>query len=354
MIRILYIIDTLGPGGKERQLVEILRGLDKSRFKASVVTFNPGEFYAERVKELTENFIELEKKNKLKPAQLVFSIIEKLKPDIIHTFDILSSFYAYLPAKKYRVKVLNNSIQDAGVDRGWEYKFKRFFLKRSNFVLANSFTGLRYYRVKGEVIYNLVDLSRFTPNEKSEDFNIVMAANFTPYKDYDTFLKAARRLVTEKIVGKVFMLGAGELFEKYKREIESYGEIKNRFVLTGRVNNVEEYLSLCKIGILCSTAKFKEGISNAILEYMAAGLVPIATNVGGTAEIIKDGKNGFLIEPGDYDSIFIRVKQLKEHSDLHKNIVNEAKKTIIEKFDYSRNLTKLIEVYLKLSGQKTE
>ncbi|MGC8858345.1 MAG: glycosyltransferase family 4 protein [Ignavibacteria bacterium] len=352
MIRVLYIIDTLGPGGKERQLVEILRGLDKNLIKPSVVTFNPGEFYAGLVRELTETFIELEKKNKLKPAFLMSSIIEKLKPNIIHTFDALSSFYAYLPAKKYRVNVLNNSIQDAGVDKGWEYKFKRFFLKKANLVLANSFTGLKYYRVKGEVIYNLIDLNRFVPYGESEEFNIIMVANFTPYKDYDTFLKAARMLVTEGIVGKVFMVGAGVSFEKYKKEIESYDEVKNRFVLAGMVNNVEKYLSLCKIGILCSTPKFKEGISNSILEYMAAGLVPIATNIGGTPEIIENGKNGFLIEPRDYESIYIKVKQLKENNDLRKNIVSEAKKTILEKFNYSKNLSKLIEIYLRLSEQK--
>lgn len=352
MIKVLYIIDTLGPGGKERQLVEILRGLDKTQFRASVVTFNPNEFYAGQVQRLVNTFVELEKENKLKPPRLMFSVIKKIKPDIIHTFDTLSSFYAYLPAKKYGVSVLNNSIQDAGVDKGWEYRFKRFFLKRASLILANSFTGLKYYRVKGEVIYNLVDLSRFVPYEKSEEFNIIMVANFTPYKDYDTFLKAARRLITEGIVGKVFMVGTGEFFGKYKKEIESFGEIKNRFVLTGMINNVEEYLALCKIGILCSTAKFKEGISNSILEYMASGLVPIATNTGGTVEIIEDGKNGFLVKPGDYEAIYTKVKQLKGNTSLQESIVNEAKKTIAEKFDYNKNLSRLIEIYLRLSKQK--
>lgn len=352
MLKLLYIIDTLGPGGKERQLVEILRGLDKNLFKTSVITFNPGEFYSKQVRELSDTFIELEKRNKLKPTRLVFSAVRRLKPDIIHTFDALSSFYAYLPAKKYKVKVLDNSIQDAGVDKGWEYKFKRFFLKKANLVLANSFSGLEYYRIKGEVIYNLIDLSRFKHNEESEEFNIVMVANFTPYKDYDTFLKAARMLVTDEVVEKVFIIGGGDSFEKYKREIDFYEDIRDKFVFTGAINNVEEYLSRCKVGILSSTAKFKEGISNSILEYMASGLVPIATNIGGTREIIEDGKNGFLVEPGDYKRIYLRVKQLKENVSLRKDIVKEAKKTIAEKFDYNKNLSKLVKIYLRLSGKK--
>jgi len=354
MIKILYSIDTLGPGGKERQLVEILRGLDKNIFKVSVVTFNSGEFYSKRVQEFTENFIELEKKNKLTPVRKLFSIIRKWKPDIIHTFDALSSFYTYLPAKKFVVKVLNNSIQDAGVDKGWEYKFKRFFLKKADFVLANSYSGLKYYRIKGEVIYNLIDLNRFIPNLDTGEFNIIMVANFTPYKDYDTFLRAAKMLVADGIVEKVFLVGGGECFEKYKKEIDSYGEIRDRFILTGIVSNVEKYLSFCNVGILCSTAKFREGISNSILEYMASGLVTIATDIGSTREIIENGKNGFLVEPGNYESIYKKVKEIKDNSNLRRSILNEAKKTIEEKFNYNKNLSKLTEIYLKLSKQKPE
>ena len=121
---------------------------------------------------------------------------------------------------------------------------------------------------------------------------------------------------------------------------------QEKFKFLGAISNVEEYLKLCNVGILCSTVQYSEGVSNSVLEYMAAELVPVVTNIGASSEIITNNVNGFLIEPDNIVSELIeKIKLLKTDKSLQVRLITEAKKTISEKFNYHGNLDKLVEVY---------
>jgi len=269
------------------------------------------------------------------------------KPDIVHTWDSLSSFYSYFPSKLYKVKTIDGSIRDAGVEKGLNKYFKRFLLKRADLIIANSLAGLKAYHVTGTVIYNVINRDRFKIKIKSAEYNLVMAANFTNYKDQKTFLKAAVILVQEKIADHIFLLGEGPKKIKYEDWInKNYPTIQQKFHFPGAIGNVEEYLAQCKVGVLCSTPEYSEGLSNSVLEYMAAGLIPIATDIGGSREIIIDGYNGFLFKPGDSDEIVRIVKKLKNDNALTEIFKLNAAKTITEKFSYIENIEKLENIYV--------
>ena len=111
-IKLLYFIDGFFAGGKERQFIEILRHLDREIYTIGIVTFNKDLFYTETAKALADYFIEIDKTKKLKPFISVWKPINKFKPDIIHTWDYLSSLYVYLPSRIRRIKFINGSIQD--------------------------------------------------------------------------------------------------------------------------------------------------------------------------------------------------------------------------------------------------
>lgn len=349
-ISILFIIDGLRGGGKERQLVEILRSFDKSRFKIGVVTFNDNQHYSKQVALLANYFRFISKQpTHFEPLFCIWKCYREFKPDIVHTWDSLSSFYSYIPSKFFRVKIIDGSIRDAGIEKGWQKKFNRFFLKRANLVLANSFAGLKAYKVGGSVIYNAIDQDRFILKNENDEVNLIMVANFTDYKDHQTFLRAAIQLLNENVIDNVYLLGDGPNLFKYIALIErEYPAISKRVFFPGSVTNVEEYLAICSIGVLCSTTEHAEGLSNSVLEYMAAGLIAIVTDLGGSCEIIEHGKNGFLIQPDNPEEIVNIVKLLKEDTNLTICLRENARETVKQKFELKKNIGLLEKTYLKL------
>ena len=84
----------------------------------------------------------------------------------------------------------------------------------------------------------------------------------------------------------------------------------------GSVDNVTSYLQYSDIGVLCSD---KEGLSNAILEYMACGLPVVATDVGGNSELV-DKDNGFLVPPGDPPALAKALYSLIESTELRRRM----------------------------------
>ncbi|MEN8121650.1 MAG: glycosyltransferase [Bacteroidota bacterium] len=353
-INILYVIDGLFSGGKERQFVEILKGLDKDKFRIGIITFNKNLFYTEKAKSLSEYFVELEKKsNKFKPFFTIWACFKDFKPDIVHSWDYLSSLFVYFPVKFYSAIFVNGSIRDSGIEKGWQFYAKKWMLKAANVALGNSKAGLSSYGVEGEVIYNAIDLGRFGHSKFRNEFNIIKVANFSDYKNHQMFVDASIELVKEKFVDNVYLAGNGEYFNKYKSLVEKQKEeVSAKFHFLGAISNVETYLEKCTIGLLCSTVKYSEGVSNSVLEYMAAGLIPIATNIGATSEIIQDGENGFLVAPDSFKEIVNKVKLIKNNPEMSVKMVANAMKTIELKFNYNKNMQKINHLYDKVLRKK--
>lgn len=353
-IHVLYITDGLSEGGKERQLVELIKNIDKTVFNIGIVTFNSRQHYSAQARNISSYYRELKKRpTRLEPLFSIWKCFFDFKPDIVHAWDSLSSFYAYLPCVIKKIPFIDGSIRDAGIEKNWEKQFKRFFLKRADMVISNSIAGMKYYGVTGRLVYNSIDRGRFLQKKDLGEFNIVMTARFSKYKDQRTFLLAAIELLKRSIIDRALLLGDGPNKQKYFDWINSdITEYANRIHFLGTVNNVEDYLSNCKIGILCSTASYSEGISNSVLEYMAAGLVPVMTDTGACREIILDGVSGFLFMPRDWRKIVSIVEELKSDQKKFDFVSQNAKKVIEERFDLKENISEYGRIYREIACQK--
>ena len=349
-ISVLYIISGLQSGGRERQLVEILKNINSTEFRTGVISFGNDDSYTPVVRQHASWFRELSKRpTRLEPFVSVPAAMASFKPDIIHTWDTLSGIYSRIPAWFMRKVFVDGSIRDTAVDKGLNYKAKRMILKIADAVVANSKAGLEAYQVRGNVVYNAIDLRRFPVHSNHEGLNMVMTANFSPYKDYDTFLEAAAGLVEENTVSKVFLLGEGPSREHHMKWIsDNHPLIAGRFSFPGSVRNVEEYLSICDIGVLCSTPEFSEGLSNSVLEYMAAGLIPMATATGGTFEIIDHWQNGFLLKPRDAGEIVNYTRLIARDAVLREKLIKNSTQTVQEKFSLAKNINTLEVLYRSL------
>jgi glycosyltransferase involved in cell wall biosynthesis len=346
-LKIVFSIDTLNAGGKERQLIETLKAFSSDNvFEVSVVVFNHDCFYAEEANKYASHFFEIDKSNKFRALLKFRKVLGHIQPDIVHTWDFFSSIFSNALKPFFSYKVIDGSIRDSGVDIGSSKKLRKFFLNRANIVISNSFAGLNYYGVKGDVIYNAIDSDRFSPSQSEVENVMAMVANFTDYKDHHTFIMAATELIERDIIEEAWLIGDGPHLATWTQYVqEKLPNLQSRIKFLGRINNVEEVLKGVRYGVLCSTLKYSEGVSNSLLEYLAQGVIAIATDIGGSGEIIKHGINGFLVSPKGSQEIVAIIEEISEDLERQKLIIKAGKETIANKFSVEINLERLKTIY---------
>jgi len=354
MIIILHLLDTLRRGGKERQFVELIRGLDRSKYQIHTIVFEKREDgYDADVKSLSANFQYMFRRFRW-DVFLVYDLVKYIKQhqvQIIQVWDGMSAFYAYFASKFAGIQFINYSIQEADPRLSYRHLIQRLILKLSKYVLANSYAGLKIYGVekKGKVIYNGLDFKRFEnlTKTKNEKFVIGIVANLTDYKDYYTFFDAIKILTNKKTDFEVHIIGWGKLAKTYKAYAEQLG-IMEYLKFFGRLPDVEKYIINFDVGVLCSYKKKGEGLSNSVIEYMACGVPPIITDIGAAREIVDEGVTGLLFEAGNPKDLASKIQLLMENKELRLEIGKKAREVVFEKFGYERYINEMSNYYLKV------
>src|ERR1700722_7962480 len=203
-MRVLYYTDSLRIGGKERQLVELLKGLKQRDLEGLLVCMDRGEFYEPEVKALSIPMAYLFRKGRWDPRVLhgFYRIVQDFKPDVIHTNSMMSSGYALPIAKWFGVPLINGSIRNCFEPRTPRLKVERALLAWSDFRIANSAAGLQSRGFSTDsardfVIYNGFDVARIQVPEGLPEHScngnggharVGMVAEFRRDKDFSTFV----------------------------------------------------------------------------------------------------------------------------------------------------------------------
>lgn len=360
-IRILHIISSMGRGGKERQLYEFLKGL-KDQAKVSLVVLSRD--FAYPVSELgipVFSFNENQRK-RIQTYWAVCKLIRNLSPDVIHFWDALSATHALIAKMVSKCKVVDGSIRYAGkIDAPLPVRLlKRMRFGLADRIIANSEAGLQVEgllsKKKAIVIHNGMDLFRFSESRQIEPdlpclndnrIKVVMVAGFRPAKDHQTLIKAAE-ILSRKYENLLFVLvGGGEGRATFEKLVPD--KIRDRVLFMGNSYKVEQILQSCDIGILLNnTHGHAEGMSNAIMEYMAARLPVIATNSGGNPELVLDGVTGFLLESFNVDHVVQSLVELIESPELRKKLGEAGRLRIEENFSLERMAASYLSVYQEL------
>ena len=133
-------------------------------------------------------------------------------------------------------------------------------------------------------------------------------------------------------------------YENYLKEYVFKHKMENIIHFRGYKSNLRELLSEYDIGMMCSRS---EGFGRTTVEYMASGLITIASNTGANLELIKDGEEGFIYKYGDEDDLRnILTKVIKNYSKFD-YIRNNAVNKVVREFDSKINTDKLINKYKK-------
>jgi glycosyltransferase involved in cell wall biosynthesis len=250
----------------------------------------------------------------------------------------------------------------------WLYFFikplVRIIWKKSFAVVANS-QGLKELALKTNprqeigVIYNGVDIQTFIPRSLASGtespeaklrgnlkFIITTGASrITARKGIKYLLEALNKLLPEYPNLYLELMGEGDEKENLEKISKDLGLEKNvKFV--GRIprENTAPYYQEASIFVLPS---LNEGMSNAMLEALASGLPILATDTGGTRELVEDGKNGFIIQTKSSDNIAEKIKRLIDNPELRQKMAKESRKKALE-MSWEKVAGEYVEIYNKI------
>ena len=349
--RVLFLIDEvegLAAGGTERQLFQTIDALSGSEFQVELAVLR-GSFGSESAGCPVHNLNFPRKLASLDGLRALIRLRNWLRFrrfKIVHTFFTDANLVGPIAAKLAGVTAIVGGRRN--LNHWMSPRFARFQRISNMFVdvlLANSeMVKEAVYRTEGiraskiEVIYNAIDIGRFQRNLQSRvrlrqefgfaDDHVVIGnvANLRVIKGVPDFLEAAAIVAGTNPNCRFIQVGEGELRQTIETRIDELG-LQNTFHLLGRRNDVPDLLSAFDIGVLTSHA---EGFSNSILEYMAAELPVVVTDVGGNREAL--GETGIIVASRDVGAISSALQRLASDPELRQTMGTLVSQRVRELF----------------------
>src|SRR5262249_23491958 len=164
-----------------------------------------------------------------------------------------------------------------------------------------------------------------------------MVAEFNRFKDYTTFIRAAYQISRRRKDIVFVAVGDGETLEASKKIATGAEVIK----FLGKRKDIIHLAAIFDIGVLST---FTEGLSNSIMEYMALRKPVVATDGGGTRELVVDGETGFLVPPQNPDALATKIEYLLDHPDIARRMGEAGETRLRGAF----SLTRMVEVTIQL------
>jgi len=365
-MKVLFFIEGMTAGGKERRLTELMKALKLKpdvQFELVVMT---KEIHYQEIFNLNIKIHYLIRKGKkdMSIFQKFFKICRSYRPDIVHCWDSMTAVYSAPVCKLLNIKFVNGMVVDTPMPQDMSnvhWRRARLTFPFSNIIIGNSKAGLMGYNAparKSTCIHNGMDLRRFEkvkePSLMVKDIfgtnseNIFVAGMVAQFdsgrKDYGTLIEAAKALMASNDTLRFIFVGEGPDFDKIKGRVPD--SLLNKIIFSGKRSDVESIVNIFDVGVLLTNTNLHgEGISNSIIEYMALGKPVIATRSGGTNEIVEDQKTGFLISPFGSAELIEKMTILINDSELRSKMGKAGKERIHKCFSIDKMVNKFISVY---------
>ena len=366
-MRITFVLESFGGGGKERRCLQLIQGLNKRGYNDIQVIIINNDIAYNALYETNISLHIIDRKNKglniIQTIQLIYQLLKGFNPDVVQVWGFLAAFIMNILRFFISFKYVGAYV--ANCNKPSFLSINRFIVFVNSLladcVVGNSVAGIKAYGIpnkKAKVIYNGFNEERYNSLDVNkneikkqlaieDDYIVSMFARVDENKDHQTFIKAAK-LVLKKRKDVLFLIvGEGPNLLQIQSLISE--KEKKHFQFLGFRTDVENIMNITDISILCTNPKkHKEGISNAIMESLAFGIPVLATNDGGTPEIVESGLNGFLVNAFDSDQLCEKIHQIVNDVKLQKILSNGAKETVGHKFTLTTMTNHYIELYKML------
>ena len=317
-IQLLQFVTSFAIGGTERQVLNLVRGMDTSRFDLHVACLNRSGALLREMENANRSPVEY-KTNRLYNYSALrnqFKFARYLKNksvDVVHTYGFYTNVFAIAAARLAGVPAVIASIRDTGEHlTSAQRQVQKLFCMLADRVVVNA-DAVRtqliadgYDPGKLSVIHNGVHLQRYSQPWKGlklhHEFGfpnaspiIAVIARLNELKGVDHFIGAAALLAAQFDNVRFLIVGDGASRPALELHARRCG-IADRVAFAGFRMDVPRILSETTVSVLPTLS---EGLSNTLLESMAAGVPVVATRVGGNPEIVRHGETGFLVPPRD-------------------------------------------------------
>jgi sugar transferase (PEP-CTERM/EpsH1 system associated) len=370
-MRILHFIDSLGIGGTENGLANVIEGT-RGRIEHIVACVRQAGAVADRLRAGGTEVIVLGKTdgNDVRLPLRMMRLCRQLSPDIVHTRN-WGTIEGIVAARLTRVRVVihgehgREAADPEGKNR-LRNRTRRLLAPLANRVVTVS-EQLRRWLVsdvgiagdKIALLRNGVDVHRFQPLGKDRavrraayglgpsDIVAGTVGRLDPVKNQLALLEALAVLRGEHRDLRVLIVGDGPERAALQRAVVER-RLDGAARLLGMRDDVPELLGLMDLFVLPSVA---EGLCNTMLEAMAAGLPVIATAVGGNPELVADGRSGQLIAPLDPNALAQAIARYATDPNLRRQHGTAGRARAVEEFALDAMVARYAEMYEREVGK---
>jgi L-malate glycosyltransferase len=372
--RVFYLVDSFNVGGTEVQAVELALRISMAGYQVTLGCLRAQGPLLDRLKGTTIAVREFHPRGGIDSVAGIYQLLRlsrflrRQKFDIVHTHDLWSNLLGIPAARLAGIPAIVSSRRDlAHFD--WYRGKRRVWLRRiqnlSGAVLTNA-TPIRdaliaedgFHPEKIRVIHNGVDLEKFhaARNDRDRLFPaagegklVVLVGNMhSDVKGHPWLIAAAPAVIREFPSARFVLVGDGERRVDFEQKAAELG-LNENFLFLGHRADIADILASCDIAVLPSRA---EGLPNAVLEYMSAGLPVIVSQVGGNAELVEDGVTGLLVPVEDAAALSEALLKLLREPGLAERLAQSAREFIVRNFSFERLVHDVDALYSELLRRK--
>jgi glycosyltransferase involved in cell wall biosynthesis len=359
-VRVCFLIDELASAGTETQLVALIRHLDRTRVQPYLVLLRGDNAVSQHLEPEDCPIMRLgvgslrHPRTALRAIQFIHFLCRE-RIDVLQAYFPDSTYFgipaAWMAGVPYRLRTRNNIGH-------WLTRAHRILGRTLNLFTSATITNCEAAKralladeqpdpKRVVVLENGVDLERFLaidwPDERAR--TIGAAANLRAVKGLDGLIASAAQLHIEFPNVRFQIAGEGEDRPKLEESIRANGLV-DHFHLCGAEKEIPRFLAGLDIAVLPSLA---EGMSNALLEYMAAARPIVATAVGATPELIRDGIDGLLVPAGDVDALTKAIRRLLTDRTLACRLGASARERVVQRYSRAAMVRRFEEFYTQLA-----
>lgn len=275
--------------------------------------------------------------------------LDRFQPDLIHTH-LSAGVYCAAWILTHSVKMLHtiHNIPEKELIKSKQLVMKVLYKRKKAVPVAISHEiqslVRKHYSLKNEVelVYNPVDISRFSTIGKNQHSNVVVitAGRLSNQKNHKLLINAFLKYHKTFPKDELIILGDGPCRETLGRQIRE-NEADDYILMPGNVDNIPEYFSNADVFALSSDY---EGLPLVVLEAMASSLPIVSTNVGGVSDLI-DG-NGILTKAGNAEELYSALIRLRKDPALRKKM-GEKSFSLVQRFDSKIIAQEYMDLYKK-------
>jgi len=370
--RVVLLIPTLDRSGAEKQCTLLATGLPRDLFDVHVLALTRGGPYAETLESAGIPLTIIGKRSKLDPSTFwrLRKELKRLQPDILHTWLFAGNAYGRLCAGCIpQAKIV---VSERCVDSwksGWQLWLDRRLIGRTDRLVGNSQSVVDFYRELGVPDAKLACIPNGIDLPEAVSDTIPTASHRTPLRHElncppDAFVagfigRLARQKRVEDLIWAVetlrqirtqlhlVLIGDGPeraRLEEFTRNVNCHEHTH----FTGHREDATRFLGA--FDVFCLASSF-EGMSNSVMEAMAAGLPVIASDIPPNRELVIPDETGFLCKLGDTVGFMQFLRRLIDEPGLGARLGAAGRERIRDKFSVRQMIDKYASLYRQLVGR---